>query len=334
VPPLVSILLPARDAASTIEPCLRSILRQRLADWECIVVDDGSRDETVDVIARFAKRDERFRVMQLPPQGIVRALNAGLSVVEGELVARMDADDVMHRDRLLRQSEAMHADPALAAVGCQVRMFPRQGLAPGRRAYERWLNGLSSVEDVRRDAFVECPIAHPALMVRRRVLGSLGYREVEWPEDYDLLLRMLGQHLRIGIVARRLMAWRDRPQRLSRRDPRYAMDRFISCKAAFLAQGFLAAHGSFVLWGYGDTGKALARALASCEKRVSSIVEVHPGRIGQRIAGVPVVGIEAVRGLRGQPIVVSVAGAGPRTEIRAHLARCGFQELEDFVCAA
>ncbi len=89
-----------------------------------------------------------------------------------------------------------------------------------------------------------------------------------------------------------------------------------------------------MLWGFGDTGKALSQALARRDKHPSAIIELHPGRLGQLIRGVRVVPPEALRSLRAEPIVVSVAGLTPRTEIRAALAEMGFTELRDFVCAA
>jgi len=136
------------------------------------------------------------------------------------------------------------------------------------------------------------------------------------------------------MVPRRLVAWRDHPARLSRVDPTYALDRFTACKAAFLASGFLDGHSRYVLWGYGGTGKALARALAGHGKRPSAIVEVHPRRVGQCIGGAPVVPPDALVRLRPKRLVVSVAGPAPRALIRDALATMGFVELRDFVCAA
>jgi glycosyltransferase involved in cell wall biosynthesis len=332
--PLVSVLLPVRDGGATLGACLDSLARQRLADWECVLVDDGSSDATGAIAAAAAATDPRIRVMTCPRQGIVPALNEGLASCRGTFVARMDADDVMHRDRLHLQTEALARAPELAGVGCHVRIFPRRDLTPGRRAYEAWLNTMASDDDVRRDALVECPIAHPALMMRRTVLGAFGYRSMPWPEDYDLVLRMLDRGERLGVVPRRLIGWRDGAGRLSRTDPRYGLDRFPACKAHFLARGYLAGSESFVLWGYGDTGRTLARALLDVGRRPSRIVEVHPRRIGQRIGGVPVVGLDALPGVRGEPLVVSVAGPGPRAQIRAHLAALGFAEGRDFVTAA
>ena len=332
--PEVSILLPACDAEATLAPCLRSVLRQREPRFECVLVDDGSEDGTRDCARRFGARDPRIRVIATAHHGLVAALNTGLAHCRAPLVARMDADDLMHRDRLAAQLAALRADPCLVAVGCHVRLFPRAGLTEGLRAYERWLNAIDSAERVRAEAFVECPLAHPGLMVRTHVLRALGYRDAGWPEDYDLVLRLLAAGAAIGVVPRRLVAWRDRPRRLWRTDPRYAVDRFTSCKAAFLAQGFLAHTRTYVLWGYGATARALRSALLVHDKRPSHVVEVHPGRVGNTIHGARVISVADLQARPRRPIVASVAGEEARREIRAALGAIGFREMRDYVCAA
>ncbi|MCL4845353.1 MAG: glycosyltransferase [Acidobacteria bacterium] len=332
--PRVSVLLPAFNAAATLGACLRSLTRQRETRWECVLVDDGSTDATPHIVAAAAAADARVQVVRRPHRGLVAALSAGLPLCRAPYVARMDADDIMHRDRLGAQVELLDRHPHLAAVGCHVRLWPRTGLTDGRRAYERWLLSIRDAGAVRAEAFVECPVAHPTLLVRRDVLRLFGYRDAGWPEDYDLVLRLLAAGHEIGMVPRRLVSWRDHPGRLSRLDSTYSLDRFTACKAEFLAMGFLQGHARYVLWGYGSTGKALARALAEHGKQPSAIVDVHPRRMGQRIGGVPVVPPDALAGLRPPRLVVSVAGPGPRALIRDALATMGFVELRDFVCAA
>lgn len=332
--PAVSIVLPVRDGETTLGACLRSIGRQRFTDWECLIVDDGSSDGSVRLANEVATRDARFRVMPTPPRGIVAALNTGVAAARGTFVARMDADDLMHRDRLSVQVGALVADASLAAVGSHVRVFPRSALTAGGRAYETWLNTHDHQGSVRRDAFVECPVAHPTLLIRRVVLQETGYREVDWPEDYDLVLRLLEAGSAIAVVPRRLVAWREHGRRLTRTHPRYGLPRFTACKAHFLVRMFLASHERFALWGYGDTGRLLLGALAPFGRTASWIVDVHPRRIGQRIHGVPVVGLEGLDRVRGCPLVVSVAGARPRAEIRDYLEQRGWVELRDFVVAA
>jgi glycosyltransferase involved in cell wall biosynthesis len=296
-------------------------------------VDDGSIDETARIARLFADHDSRFRVVATPPHGLIAALNEGLRHCHAPLVARMDADDVMHRERLKVQAEALDRDSMLSAVGCHVRLFPRRSLSPRLREYEEWLNGLQSPADVARDAFVECPVVHPTLMMRREIAAD-GYVDRGWPEDYDLVLRALARGHRVAIVPGRLVSWRNGPNSLSRRDPRYAEERFTACKAHFLSEGFLAAHATYVLWGYGATGRSLRRALALHDRVPSHIVEVKRSRIGQRIHGAEVVPDTAISTLHGHRIVVSVARAGPRSMIRTALSRAGFVEGEDFVCAA
>jgi glycosyltransferase involved in cell wall biosynthesis len=332
--PAVSVLIPVWNGAVTLAAALRSVARQSLPELECVVVDDGSDDASRAVATAFAYADDRFRVVPRPHAGIVAALNTGLDACRARYVARMDADDLMHRERLRLQVDALDARPDLAGVGCHVRFFPRRNLSEGLRAYERWLNGLRTPEAVLRDRFVECPLAHPTWTMRRDALAPLGYRDAGFPEDYDVLLRMISRGARFGVVARPLLLWRDGPARLSRTGAAYGRDRFVACKAHHLARSFLRESEEYVLWGYGDTGRMLARALAAEGRRPTHIVEAHLGRIGQRILGAHVVGREALPSLRGRKIVVSVAGPEARLTIRERLSAEGFIELGDFVCAA
>ena len=334
VAPRISVLLPVWNAATTLPACLASLRRQTEADWECALVDDGSTDASLAIASACAARDPRLRVLARPHQGLVAALNAGLSECRGRLIARMDADDVMHRDRLAAQAAALDASPMLAAVGCHTRLFPSERLGPGLLAYARWLRSIDSPARVREEAFVECPVAHPTLMLRSEWLRELGYRERGWPEDYDLVLRLLERGAQIGVVARRLLSWRHAPGRLSRNDARYTQARFTACKADFLARGFLAGGERYGLWGYGGTGRALARALRAHGKHPRVIVELHPRRIGQTIQGARVISPGELGRELGLPLVVSVAGATARAQIRAALAKLGFRETRDFVCAA
>jgi hypothetical protein len=332
--PVISVLLPACDAAATLPACLRSLQRQTERRWECVLVDDGSRDATRTIAEAAARDDARIRVVPIAHGGIVAALRAGLERCRADVVARMDADDVMHRDRLATQLAALAADPRLAAVGCHVRFFPRRGMTDGLRDYERWLRSVDSAARVRADAFVECPVAHPTLAIRRDVLAALGYRDAGWPEDYDLVLRALAAGHEIGVVPRRLLAWRDAPGRLTRTHPAYDQACIVACKAAFLAGGLLAGGDAYVLWGYGGTGRALCRALAAHGKRPSHVVEVHRGRVGNRIGGAPVIPPEGLGALAPGRLVASVAGAEARGLIRGFLARIGWRELRDYVVAA
>ncbi len=329
---MLSILLPAFNAQATLESCLRSVARQTFTDWECVVVDDGSSDGTRTIVERFARSDRRFRLVATTHGGLVAALNAGLARCNGEWIARMDADDLMRRRRLARQLQHLECS-GVDACGCHVRLFPRRSLREGMRAYERWLNGIRDERDLRREAFIECPLAHPTLIARAALLRELGYRDAGWPEDYDLVLRLLERGARLSVVPERLLAWRADRGSLSRIDPRYSLDRFTACKAAYLASGPLRNRARYGLWGHGPTGRALKRALAAHGREPAFIVDVHPRRQGNTIDGARVLEPDRLQ-RTGLPLIVSVAGLAARSEIRQFLQRRGWLEPDDFLCAA
>ena len=99
-------------------------------------------------------------------------------------------------------------------------------------------------------------------------------------------------------------------------------------------RGLLAREKRYWLWGYGGTGRALAKALRAHDRHPDAIVELHPRRIGQRIQGAPVIAPKDLGAPGALPLIVSVAGADARGLIRAELAKRGFNEGSDFVCAA
>lgn len=333
--PAISVLIPTRDAVGTIAACVRSMRRQSLDNFECVLVDDGSQDGTGERYRAAADGDPRFRLLTNGADGIVAALNRGLDHCRGHYVARMDSDDVMHRDRLrLQLALAEQHDPA-TLLGCHVRLFPRDAnLGRGIRDYESWLNSLGTTHELQRDRYVECPLAHPTWFIPRERICKLRYRDVDWPEDYDLLLRHLQDGGRLATVPRRLLVWRHGPQRLSQVSARYGPAAFTRCKAHYLRAGFLRESVGFQLWGYGATGRQLCRALKHLDRRPSLIIEMHAGRIGQSIADAPVLAPEQVDPARLDRLLVSVAGVKPRQRIRDWLEARGLQEGRQFICVA
>lgn len=335
--PDVSVLLPVRDAGSFLVDCIASLDRQTFAGLEVVAVDDGSADGSGERLEAWARRDARVRVMRRPPRGIVAALNAGLAECRAPLVARMDADDVAHPRRLELQVELLGRCPEIGVASCLVRHFPWRRVAGGFRRYETWLNSLVEPAEILRERFVESPVAHPSIMARRGYLDAVGgYRERGWPEDYDLVLRLLQRGVAFAKVPLPLHFWRERGDRLSRRDPRYGRDRFLACKAHHLAEGPLAGQARVVVWGAGSTGRRLVRFLEQGGVRTAAFVDIDPRLAGRTVRGAPVVTPEELPGFltRDSVVLAAVAARGAREQIRAELVRLGLVEGSSFWCVA
>jgi glycosyltransferase involved in cell wall biosynthesis len=324
-----------RDAARTLEACLVSLSGQTLADHEVIAVDDHSADESGERLRRAAREDARVRRLDNPGRGLVAALNAAAAAARAPLLARMDADDVCHPERLRAQAERLEAEGDLGVLGTRVRLLGDVSANAGMRAYVEWLNGLLDHDAIVRDLYVESPLAHPSVMMRATLLGGLGgYRAFDGPEDYDLWLRAHAAGARFAKLPEVLLDWRDRPDRLSRTDPRYAMERFREVKLRALEAGPLARRTAVVVWGAGPVGKGWSRALAARGHRVAAFVEVHPRRLGQRIHGAPVIPVEAAAPEAGVLHLAAVGRPGARAEIRRLAAGLGLRDGDDLIAVA
>jgi glycosyltransferase involved in cell wall biosynthesis len=335
----ISVLLPVRDGVQTLDRAVVSVLASRDVDLELVCVDDGSTDGSAGLLDAWAGRDPRVRVLQTPPRGIVAALNLGLAAARAPLVARMDADDEMHPDRLALQATRFATQPDLALVGCQVESFRDGGLQNGYALYTEWVNGLVSAEDIARECFVECPIPHPTWMFRRAVVCALGgYADEPWPEDLDLLYRLLAGGHAIAKLPAVLYRWRDHDARLSRNDPRYRKEAFARAKAHYLAQ--LHPLEGAVVWGAGRTGRRFASLLLEEGVDTRAFIDINPARTGSRWRGIPILAPACVpvaaREWRDEGLLVlgAVSSRGARAQIRSALVDAGLEEGHDFLMVA
>ncbi len=331
----LSVLMPCRDAAEHLSQSIRSIESQSFRDFEVVAVNDGSTDATEPMLERWANRDKRVRVLNLERVGLAGALQVGADACRGELLARFDADDVAHPLRFAQQIDFLARHRDLSAVGTRVRYFPRDKVGWGARRYERWLNGLADPAVVARDLYVECPIAHPTLMIRRSVFDEVGgYQRNGWPEDYDLVFRLHFAGARLANVPRVLHFWREGDGRLSRNDARYSPEAFRRCKISYLLKGPLNGREEVAIWGAGRVGKNFARSLSDSGVRVRTFYDIDPRKIGQRINGAPVRDAREVAHHHGAYLLVAVGAAGARETIREELAELGFREPQDYCCVA
>ena len=172
--PALSVVLPIYNAAETLPLALKSVLRQTFSDFEVVAVDDGSEDGSDEILRDFADTDERVKPILRPHRGLIPALNEGFACAQGPFIARMDADDMSHPKRLELQYEFLRSNPEVSVVSCLVQSFPSQCVREGFRIYEAWFNGLITHEDMVREIFIESPLPHPSVVVKREEIMALG----------------------------------------------------------------------------------------------------------------------------------------------------------------
>ncbi|MDH3646238.1 MAG: glycosyltransferase [Gammaproteobacteria bacterium] len=322
--------MPVRNAQSTLDECLQSIRAQTFADFELLIVNDHSTDDSAQIVADFASNDHRCRVLNSAATGIVAALTAGLAQARSGLIARMDADDLMMPDRLARQFEHMSRHPDTVVLGSCVSQFPT--LSDGYREYLSWQNQCTSAKDIRDEIFVESPFAHPSVMFRRtRIVEAGGYRQGDFPEDYELWLRLHALGIRMEKLPEVLLQWRDTPERLSRQDRRYRRDAFDKLRADYLAKDLRFRNaGKFVIWGAGRRTRKRCAWLLQKGFRPSAWIDIDPRKIGNRLDGVPVVAPEWLQENR-VFVLGYVSNHGAREEIADWLVSRGYRRGRDFL---
>jgi glycosyltransferase involved in cell wall biosynthesis len=324
--PSVSVILPAWNSERTIRRAVDSILRQSVRELELVVVDDGSTDGTVAVAT--AGGDARVRVLSGDHAGVAAAMNRGVAAARAPLIARMDADDFAHPRRIERQLDHLHSQ-RLDVVGGLVRIIDAEGRpVPSLERYETWVNGCRDHESIAAHRFVESPLVNPTVLARRAVFEP-GCRAGDFPEDYDLWLRVIAAGFRCGKVNEVVLDWTDGPDRLTRSSDRYSFAAFDRCRREHLLNGPLREAATVNLWGAGQTGKPWLRWLHSADKHVGFVVDVAPNKIGKRIHGVPVIDAGDLPQAGGAPLLIAVGATGARELIAPVLTANGYVSGKD-----
>jgi glycosyltransferase involved in cell wall biosynthesis len=211
----ISVLMPVAAPAPHLREALESVLAQTHEDWTLVLINDGDDPVVRDLAKALIPGDRLILVPIMDRRGLSYALNCGLDATRTELVARLDADDIAHPDRLATQSELMDRAPALVLTGMAARLIDESGAVIGRRDV---VTKDEAAQLLSRNQFI-----HPAVTYRRSAVRNVGGYDAacDLREDYDLWLRLaaigevrnlatVGIDYRISSaqVSRRAVPWR------------------------------------------------------------------------------------------------------------------------------
>jgi len=195
--------MPAFNAGKYIKEAIQSILGQSYQNFELIVIDDCSNDDTAKIIFDLAALDARIRPYRNKQNlGIAGNRNKGVGLSQGKYLAWQDADDISVPNRLAMQSEFLELNPQVGIIGGGLELFSEDGIL-GYRRYPH------SDELIRRNIFRYSPISQPAAMIRTEALRKVGPYDLTLPpaEDLDMTFR-IGEHYQLSNLTETLVRYR------------------------------------------------------------------------------------------------------------------------------
>lgn len=282
--PLVSILIPVKNGIPFLEECLDSIIKQDFPDWEVLIVDDHSNDDTWSKLISKSNIDPRIKPIKNIDHGIIAALRLAYAKSLGQFITRMDADDIMCQGKLNFHAVQLEKHGVGHISIGHVKYIKEGGeVGGGYRRYETWLNKLTTTGSNFNEIYKECVIPSPNWMMHRSDLDAIGAFEPDtYPEDYDLCFRMYAAKFQVIPNETLTLQWRDHDKRTSRNDEKYSDNRFLSIKLHYFLQLEYQEDVPLYVWGAGKKGKIIAQYLRSKNIRFTWISD-NPRKVGHII---------------------------------------------------
>jgi glycosyltransferase involved in cell wall biosynthesis len=226
--PLVSVIMPVYNGEEYLAEAVQSILDQTYTNFELLIVDDGSSDNTLAIAKELSKKDHRVRVLRNKINlKIVGTLNRAIDESKGKYIARMDADDYKYPEAIEKQVAYLESNPDVAVVGGAIEVCGPHMEVLNHRAYPE------SDAEVRAKIFRYNPFAHPAVMMNANLVGDERYA-LNWAEDYDMWFR-LGKKGKFANLPETVLKLRTHPDSVSQSKLAYQekLTLYIRLKAIF-----------------------------------------------------------------------------------------------------
>lgn len=326
--------MPAREFTVFTHAAVNSMLNQSHDQLELLLLCQGD----TETFSNQLPQDDRLRIIPREAPGIIGALNTGLAYCNGEYIARMDSDDLSHVDRLKVQLAFAQKHPEIGLIGAQVELFSdSHPIGAGNQAYQQWLNGLTTAEQIRAACFIESPMPHPTWFAHKKIWQQLSaYRDKAWPEDYDLILRSWLLGIAMAKPAGTLLHWREHPHRLTHTDDRYSRLAFIRAKAWALCQpaAKLNLEQGRPVWicGTGRNARYWHDALVDNGVTVLGFVELDSARAKTQKRHLPVINYNDLEQLKSDSLVISaISNANAREALRLWFNDRHMRQLHDFI---
>ncbi len=329
--PLVSIITPFKNTSAFLEVCINSIINQTYTNWELLIIDDHSTDNSYALVEAYSKQDSRIKLYKNTGKGIIDALQMAFKNSSGAMITRMDSDDIMCPNKL-----AVLVDKLLTygkqhvAVGL-VEYFNANGVGPGYKSYETWLNNLTETGSNYTEIYKECVIPSPCWMTYKEdLIACDAFNPNIYPEDYDLTFRFYKHGLKCIPCNEVLHKWRDYSTRTSRTHIHYAQNHFTTLKVLHFLDIDYDTTKNLVIWGAGTKGKLMASLFIERQVPFQWICD-NPNKIGKDIYGKKMLSFDALSQIKNPQSLITVANKEAQKEIKQYLQSLNLQPVKDYI---
>lgn len=207
--PAISVVMSVYNGAEHLRPALEGIFNQTYSNFEFIIIDDGSTDDSVKIIKSY--KDPRVRIIRQRNHGLVFSLNKGLTLARGQFIARQDADDISLPTRFEKELALISSDPKIGVVGTYFTYIDEITAEPGIS-----ITGPTKSIDVKRTMYFNNPFGHGTTMIRKAVFGNVKpYTNDFGPTEDMELWQRIGDKWEFGIVPESLYWYRINPNSIS-----------------------------------------------------------------------------------------------------------------------
>lgn len=336
--PAISVLMSVYNGEKYLKETIDCILDQSFRDFEFIVINDGSTDDTEAIIKSF--HDPRLRYFRLAENsGVGKALNYGLQYVQGEYVAKADADDLYHPDRLLKQKNFLDNNKDIAVVGTFVEYFADQEMQNSpqyltkKNIQEKQKNSVFLTEDISEKLYWFCCVTHSTIMARSEIIKKIGYSANRMGEDYYLLYQLNKsgyQMANLPEILTKVRVTNNSITALGKNKEWYFKKALFEIKGEEIRNLFQN-NNQVYLWGAGEFGQLMLEQLKIRGLEVAGFIDGDQTKQGKVLKGKTIYGFDEIYSDKGNDIKVLIASQPGMFQITDVLKQHGFLQLRDFV---
>ncbi|MFA5603096.1 MAG: glycosyltransferase [Bacilli bacterium] len=328
--PEISVVMPVYNGEKYIKETIDSILNQSFTDFEFVIVNDGSTDKTRAIIESY--NDGRIKLYNLEEnRGVGYASNHSVVKANGKYIARADADDIYHPDRLYLQKKYLDENPNITLVKTFVEYFGDEEVEKTdrylgiKKHLELNKNRCTSPEEISKTLLWHICIPHSSMMIRANILKKFGYRSYRIAEDYELFFKLNELGYKMGTVKEKLTKVRVTNTSLTAKNKILLYENVYEIKRKYIDQLF--GNNDVFLWGAGDFGQNVIKILDNRGLEVFGFIDSDINKQGEKIYGREIYSKDMLTE-KSKVIVTSMPG---RESIIGELEKLGLEHLRDYV---